>query len=132
MRRWIIAGVGAGCIVLLLLVFLLVFPHKPAVPMGENGTFANDCCGTVRLIDGKMVLNESATVRYRVERDAQGPYILPRSYVGVREYEGFDIDGTRQVLMLRLDKLPEPSSIMLHEGRASFVFTRQKARASGR
>lgn len=130
MKRRIIIGIAAAGAVLLLV--LVLFPHKPPVPMGENGTFANDCCGTVQLADGKMVLNDSATVRYDVARDAEGPYILPRSYVGVRQYEGFDIDGTRPVLKLRLDKLPGPGRIVLYEGRGSFVFRREVAAVGAR
>lgn len=128
MTRWIIVGVGIGAIAVLAL-FFLIFAQKPAAPMGEDGTFANDCCGTVQLSEGKMVLNDSATVRYSVERDAEGPYILPRSYVGVRQYQGFDVDGTRKVVKLRLDKLPNPGGIVLYEGRSSFVFARQKSAA---
>lgn len=129
MKRWIVVGIGAAGAALLLLFFVLA-PHKPAAPMGENGTFANDCCGTVQLADGKMVLNDSATVRYDVERDAEGPYLQPRSYVGVRQYEGFDVDGTRKVVKLRLDKLPNPERIVMYEGRGAFAFTRQKEEGS--
>src|SRR3954469_13157127 len=99
MRRWIIASmVVAAGVVVLLLVFVF---HQPVVKAGENGTFANDCCGTIKLADGKMLLNDQHTVRYAVKRDATGPYILPYSYVGVVPYEGFDVDGTHSILKLR-------------------------------
>lgn len=123
MQRWIIAGMfGAGAAALIL--FLLV-PHQPAVKAGENGTFANDCCGTIKLTDGKMLLNDQQTVRYAVKRDAAGPYILPYTYVGVVPYEGFDVDGTRSILKLRFDKLPAPTSIELYDGSKPFRFTRR-------
>lgn len=123
MQRWIIAGMfGAGAAALI--IFLLV-PHQPAVKAGENGTFANDCCGTIKLTDGKMLLNDQQTVRYAVKRDAAGPYILPYTYVGVVPYEGFDVDGTRSILKLRFDKLPAPTSIELYDGSKPFRFTRR-------
>jgi hypothetical protein len=124
MRLRIIAGmVGAGVVALL---FLMVFLNKPVVKAGENGTFANDCCGTIKLSDGKMLLNDQQTVRYTVAKDAKGPYIQPYTYVGVVLYEGFDVDGTRSRIKLRLDRLPSPTRIVLYEGLTPYVFTRQR------
>src|SRR3954453_22235223 len=122
MRRWIIAGiVAAAGIVVLLLVFVF---NEPVVKAGENGTFANDCCGTVKLSDGKMLLNDEQTVGYTVGRDAKGPYILPDTYVGVVLDEGFAVDGTTSAIKLRLDRLPGPTSIVLFEGLRPYVFTK--------
>ena len=128
MRFRIIAGVvGAGIVASLV---LLVFFNQPVVMAGENGTFANDCCGTVKLLDGKMLLNDQLTVRYTVARDAKGPYILPRTYVGVVLYEGFDVDGTRSRVKLRLDRLPGPTRIVLYEGLRPYVFSKQRPLSS--
>src|SRR5438067_10497469 len=122
MRRWIIAGmVGAGIVVLLLFV---VLSNEPVVKAGENGTFANDCCGTIKLSDGKMLLNDKQTVRYTVAKDAKGPYILPYTYVGIVLDEGFEVDGTRSTVKLRLDRLPGPTRIVLYEGLRPYIFTR--------
>jgi hypothetical protein len=126
MRRWIIAGmVGAGIVVLLLLV---VFLNEPVVKAGENGTFENDCCGTVELSDGKMLLNDQETVRYTVARDAKGPYILPSTYVGVVPDEGFAVDGTQSTAKLRLDRLPSPTRIVLYHGLLPYIFKRHAPR----
>jgi hypothetical protein len=123
MQRWIIVGmVGAGTVALLC---FLVWLHQPVVKSGEDGTFANDCCGTIKLTNGKMLLNDQQTVRYAVKRDAAGPYILPYTYVGVVPYEGFDVDGTRSILKLRFDKLPAPTSIELYDGSKPYRFTRR-------
>ncbi|MFL6720442.1 MAG: hypothetical protein ACJ8FT_01375 [Sphingomonas sp.] len=122
MRRWIIAGiVAAAGIGALLLVFVF---NEPVVNAGENGTFANDCCGTIQLSDGKMLLNDQQTVRYTVAKDANGPYILPYTYVGVVRDEGFEIDGSRSTIKLRLDRLPWPTRIVLYEGLRPYIFTR--------
>ena len=122
MRRWIIAGIGgAGIVVVLLLV---VLPSGPVVKTGEDGTFANDCCGTIKLSDGKMLLNDQQTIRYTVAKDAEGPYILPYAYVGIVLDEGFEVDGTRSTIKLRLDRLPRPTRIVLYEGLRPYVFTR--------
>ena len=122
-RRVIVGMVGAAGAAALL--FFLIWLRQPAVKAGENGTFANDCCGTIKLTDGKMLLNDQQTVRYAVKRDAAGPYILPYTYVGVVPYEGFDVDGTRSILKLRFDRLPAPTSIELYDGSKPFRFTRQ-------
>ena len=123
MRRWIIAGiVAAAGILALLLVFVF---NEPVVNAGENGTFANDCCGTIQLSDGKMLLNDQQTVRYAVAKDAKGPYVLPYTYVGVVRDEGFDMDGTRSTIKLRLDRLPGPTRIVVYEGLRPYTFTRQ-------
>ena len=121
-RRIIVGIIGAGAVALLC---FLILPHRPAVKAGENGTFANDCCGTIKLADGKMLLNDQQTVRYAVKKDAVGPYILPYSYVGVVPYEGFDVDGTRSILKLRFDRLPAPTWIELYDGSKPFRFTRR-------
>jgi len=90
--------------------------HERVVKVGENGTFENDCCGTLRLVDGKMLLNDAQDVRYTVGRDAKGPYILPDTFVGIVQYQGFEVDGTRSTRKLRLDRLPQPTRIALYEG----------------
>jgi hypothetical protein len=124
MRRWIIVGmVGAGIAASL---FFLTLPHQPAVKAGEDGTFANDCCGTIKLADGKMLLNDQQVVRYTVARDGAGPYLLPHTYVGVVPYEGFDVDGTRSILKLRFDRLPAPNRIELYDGSTPYSFTRAR------
>jgi len=126
MWRWITIGTVAIGITLLLIFF--IFLHERVVKAGENGTFANDCCGTVTLSDGTMLLNDRQTVRYGVAKDAIGPYLLPRTYVGVVPDWGFDVDGTRSLVKLRLDKLPAPARITLYEGLRPYVFTRQAPR----
>jgi len=123
MQRWIIGGIAAAGTAALL--FFFIFRHEPAVKAGEDGTFANDCCGTIELADGKMLLNGQQTVRYTVARDAVGPYALPYTYVGVVPYEGFDVDGTRSRLKLRFDRLPAPTRIELYAGSTPYRFTRR-------
>jgi hypothetical protein len=107
---------------------LLVVPREPAAGAGENGTFANDCCGAFELSNGKMVLNGQRTVRYMVAADAAGPYILPRTDVGTMPDHGFAVDGTRSVRKLRLDRLPNPTRVTLYEGLIPYIFKRQASR----
>lgn len=126
MRRIISIGIVATGIVLLIAIF--IFLRKPIVDAGEAGLFANDCCGTVKLADGEMLLNDQQTVSYSVARDADGPYILPRFDVGIVADQGLDVDGTRSVRKLRLDKLPAPTRITLYEGSTPYVFARNTRR----
>lgn len=122
MRRWITFGIIAFGIVLIS-GFAILLPDT-AARKGENGTFTNDYCGTITLTDGVMLLNDQRKIRYTVAKDAEGPYILPRVYVGAVPDIGFDVDGTRSILKLRLDQLPAPTRIVLHEGLTPYVFTR--------
>ncbi len=94
-----------------------------------NGTYNNDCCGKIVLSGGTMILGDKGeqSVGYVIESDQKGPFILPRFYVGTWEDRGFQMDGSRPALRLRLDKLPAPSAIQLYDGRKSYVFTRQGA-----
>lgn len=122
MRRWITFGITVVGVVLI--VGLTILVPDAAVRNGENGTFINDYCGTITLADGEMLLNDQRKIRYTVAKDVEGPYILPQVYVGAVPDIGFDVDGTRSILKLRLDRLPAPTRIVLHEGLTPHVFNR--------
>lgn len=95
-----------------------------------DGRFEADCCGTLELQGGEMVLNGRRRVSYSVGRDAAGPYVLPRPYyVGGLESEGFEVDGTRPAMKLRLDRLPRPETIRLPADGGDFLLRRKAARA---
>lgn len=104
---------------------------SPAPASGfENGRFEADCCGTLELRDGEMLLNGRQRVRYDVGRDAQGPYLLPRTYyVGGLDARGFEVDGTRPAVKLRLDRMPEPETILLPADGPDFLLKRKPTRA---
>jgi hypothetical protein len=119
--KWLPGILTAG---LILLGTSLVL-KRPAPDAGEAGVYSNDCCGTVSVSHGRMQLNGQLTVRYSVGRDADGPYLMPHTYVGVVDNEGFDVDGTQAVRKLRLDRLPSPRRILLYEGREPYAFSRR-------
>lgn len=126
MRHWRWIGPAAVLAAAgLLAAFLL---RAPGLPIdAANGSYAHDCCGTLTLDDGLMSFGESRkTVRYSVGRDEAGPYILPATYVGPWEERGFEIDGSRPPLKLRLDTLPRPAAIALGDGRKSYLLTRKR------
>jgi hypothetical protein len=114
------AAVGGGLVLL-----------RPAPASGlENGRFEADCCGTLELRDGEMLLNGRETLRYDVGRDAKGPYLLPRTYyVGGLADRGFEVDGTRPAVKLRLDRLPAPATIVLPGDGGYFLMKRELPRA---
>jgi hypothetical protein len=103
----------------------------PAPASGlENGRFEADCCGTLELRDGEMLLNGRETLRYDVGRDSRGPYLLPRTYyVGGLEDRGFEVDGTRPALKLRLDRLPGPQTLLLPADGPDFLMKRAPSRS---
>jgi hypothetical protein len=91
----------------------------------ENGSFENDCCGSLTLRDGDMVLNDKTTTGYTVGRDARGAYVLPTNYVGGLEDVGFEIDGARPPIKLRLDRIPNPMNLAVQGGRKTYTFKRR-------
>ncbi|MEO7634746.1 MAG: hypothetical protein ABIS38_03745 [Sphingomicrobium sp.] len=114
-----VAALAAGAAA----AFLLM--RGPPPSLGEEGIFQNDCCGTVTLAEGRLSMNGSQSVLYDVGRDAQGPFILPRTYVGAYEDVGFEVDGSQRARKLRLDHLPGPKAIELPMGTRAFVFEKK-------
>jgi hypothetical protein len=126
-KRWSIVAAAAAVVALVGAAALgayFLFGQR-GTGGAENGVFANDCCGTVRLEDGSLVLNDRQKVRYALGRDAAGAYLLPVYYVGAVEDYGLEMDGTRPALKLRLDRMPHPNAIVLRAGRISYVFARK-------
>lgn len=120
----------SGATIVLAAGLLLGLLYKPAGSVRlANGTFAHDCCGTVQLRDGRMIINGKDSVRFALGRDAHGPYILPQAYVGAFEDKGYEVDGTRPATKLRLDRVPDPATLVLTEGRATYILRRQPRRS---
>jgi hypothetical protein len=111
------------------LAALLVPPRAGAPVVLENGTFVHDCCGSLRLHDGEIILNEKAAISYTVGRDERGPYVLPRSYVGSYDEIGLQIDGARPATKLRLDRVSDPTSLLVPGERGTYVFRRSPGRS---
>jgi hypothetical protein len=124
--RWIIAA-AAGIALAALGAIALPFLREPAIPIqSANGDFEHDCCGKLRLRDGRMMLGDKLDIGYAIDRDAKGPFILPSVYSGPWEDNGFETDGSRPPLKLRLDKLPAPETIELYSGGKTYVFKRKR------
>jgi hypothetical protein len=115
---------GAGAALLAAGLFLAPASGSGAV----EGEFRNDCCGTLRLEAGRMVLEGKSSVGYTIGRDAAGPYILPTTYVGPWEEQGFEIDGTRPPLKIRLDRVPAPQRVYVGNGIDTWLFKREPPR----
>lgn len=127
MSRPAILGGGVAALAAAAVAAFLLMRGPPA-SSGEEGTFENDCCGTVTLAQGRLSLNGRQSIRYDIGRDAEGAYLLPRTYVGIVEDQGFDVDGTQPARKLRLDRLPAPQAIQLPIGSRTFVFRRKALR----
>jgi hypothetical protein len=127
MTRWRWIGAALLAIAIAGLGWFFFFPR--GIPADSaNGTYANDCCGEVVLRDGRMILNNEKYVTYVLGRDRSGPYVLPQRFVGTWEDLGFEIDGSRPVVKLRLDRLPKPGTIQLPAPRGSYRFERKASR----
>jgi hypothetical protein len=123
-KRWIIAVAAVALVAAAGFAAWFLLAGR-GTDGAENGVFAADCCGTVRLESGTLALNEAQNVHYTLGRDAAGAYLLPAYYVGVVEDQGLEVDGTRPPLKLRLDRMPHPQRIVLSTGRLSYVFSRK-------
>ena len=64
-------------------------------------------------------------VRAALKADQAGPYVLPAAYVGTWEDRGFEVDGTRKAVKLRLDAIPQPTRIDLPAARGWYRFDRK-------
>ena len=129
-RAILVAALAAVAAVAVGWGFFLLGP-APASGI-ENGRFEADCCGTLELRGGEMLLNGRQAVRYAVGRDSAGPYLLPRTYyVGGLDDRGFEVDGTRPPLKLRLDRLPRPERIVLPADGPDFLMKRKRPRVRG-
>lgn len=84
----------------------------PKLPIATaNGTYANDCCGTILLRNGQMTVL-SQQVSYVVERDKIGAYVLPTFYVGPTP-RGIVFRRESFPLKMRLDGEAAPTAIQL-------------------
>ena len=119
--KWMLAS--AAVLALLLVIGFALWPRGEEPARAEDGVFANDCCGEIRLAKGRIVVGDNA-IRYTLERDAAGPFILPATYVGPYEDRGFEVDGSRPPLKLRPDALPTPNSIDMEAYGKTFRFKR--------
>ncbi|HEY0314350.1 MAG TPA: hypothetical protein VGC56_17890 [Allosphingosinicella sp.] len=70
-KRWIIAAIAGAVLAAAALAAWLLLAHR-GTDGAENGAFANDCCGTVRLESGTLALNDSQKVHYTIARDPAG------------------------------------------------------------
>ena len=123
--NWALSAVAGLALLAALALLLGTRPEPPA--RGEDGVFAHDCCGTIKLEKGRIVVGEQS-IRYALDRDGQGPFILPATYVGPYEDRGFEVDGSRPPLKLRPDALPRPDSIDMEAYGKVFRFERERAR----
>jgi hypothetical protein len=126
--RWRRAGLGAAAALTALLAALLLLRDPGISADTADGTYWHDCCGDIVLNDGRMKLGEKTSVSYVVGQDETGPFVLPKRYVGTWEDRGFEIDGSRPPLKLRLDALPHSTRIVVPAARGSYIFERKAPR----
>jgi len=125
-QRWAISGVAVPALTAAAIA-LFVYYESGLPSDSADGIYSNDCCGTVELRRGHLIANGVELVSYTVQQDDQGPYILPRTYVGA-ESGGIVLDGGRRVLKLRLNALPGPNRISIPAPRGSDSFERTERR----
>src|SRR4051812_26476018 len=119
-------GAGTMLAVATCLTALLILRERGLTASAADGSYVNGCCGELVLSDGTLFLGDKGerSISYVVKRDKKGPFILPKFYVGPWEDRGFQIDGSRPAVPLRLDRLPAPTTLELSDSDKSYVFRR--------
>ena len=125
-RRIAIGGAALAGAAALALFFL---PGRGLAADAADGTYQHDCCGVLELRGGELIVGKAKPVDYVVERDEAGYYILPETYVGTWEDRGFEIDGSRPPLKLRLDTFPAPRTVTLPALRGTHTLQRKAHKA---
>lgn len=90
-----------------------------------NGRYSNNCCGTIVLHDGVMIV-ANQRVDYIIERDKAGPYVLPKAYVGMSAH-ALVVRSDAHPLKLRLDDPGHPLQLELNDdvtGGGRYQFSR--------
>ena len=126
MNKRIPTGGGIIVIAVCCIWAYILIAGEPRLGIGvADGTYSNSCCGSLTLKNGVMTV-ESRRVRYVIEQDKEGPYVLPAAYVGASE-KRFVIRPQGYALKLRLDRAANPRNIELIDDRpdaAAYSFVR--------
>ena len=108
---------------------VIALTDEPRLPIGiANGSYSNDCCGSIVLKDGVMAV-ANQRISYIIERDKGGPYVLPKTYVGASN-KRFVIKSDADALKLRLDDPVNPHQVELLDIDAAFAYPFVRRRGS--
>ena len=107
-----------------LMLYILVAP-APKLPLKvADGTYFNPCCSELTL-RAEIMSFGSNEVRYAIERDKEGAYVLPEDYVGVDPDQGLLVERKHTPLKLRLDAKEYPTSVTVLGPNEEYRFARR-------
>lgn len=120
LKRLMIVGIAAW-VAYGLSIFAIPL-SAPSLPLKlADGSYQNDCCGSIILANGQMTL-AGKQVSYVVESDKRGAYVLPPYYVGASA-TGFVIRPKGFPLKLYVNDETHPTELELMDDADSNVFT---------
>jgi hypothetical protein len=94
-----------------LLLYWQAFP--PRDPIGTaNGVYSSTCCGSLILRDGVLRFRDDE-VRYVVEHDKGGKYVLPEKSLGVIGGSRVVIKSPKSADEIRLNDSEQPRSLTM-------------------
>ena len=70
-------------------------------------------------------MSPDQTIRYSVEQDKVGPYVIPTWFVGVLDGNQVYVDCVKSPINLRLDNPNNPARIELRDLHVTYSFVRQ-------
>ena len=110
LKRLMIIGIIAWLAFAISIFTTDLSPPRLALALA-NGSYANSCCGTITLKDGRMAVSNQQ-IDYVIESDKVGSYVLPSFYVGASP-RGFVLRRGGFPLKLYIDKDTHPSDLGL-------------------
>lgn len=112
LRRKALLLFGGGS-ALALLVAVAFFGREPPSPALIVGTYESECCGSLRVDERSIFVNEKA-VSYEIGMDNQGLFLLPGEPIGM--IEGcLGVYQAGNLLKLRLDHPEEPTTLLAND-----------------
>ena len=118
-----LAGLLITAAVLISWAFILFAPQEQLPVGAADGIYANSCCGDLILSSGEARIGLQA-IGYVIERDKQGPYVLPIGRRVEADTKGISV-AQGKPLKLRLDTASSPHWIDLPGPNSDVRFMRK-------
>jgi hypothetical protein len=113
------------CAILLALTCVFFIPPPNLPTSFANGVYYSACCGSVRLSNGIGTV-KSGSFKYVIEKDKEGPYILPTDHAVVANSEDIIIADRKAEFFIRTDGSTPPQWIYILGPQAEHKFMRQQ------
>ncbi|MXO97366.1 hypothetical protein GRI34_13170 [Erythrobacter aquimaris] len=112
LRKKALMYFGGGSVVLLLIV-VTFFGREPPTSSIAVGTYASECCGSLRL-DENSVFVDGLAVPYTMGQSNQGVHVVPAETILIRNGK-LTVSPNDHLRTLPLNDREEPSSLQVFD-----------------